>query len=52
MILWMRQKYVKNGIIKSKTLHLYIHRLKSLHRAQLQPLVQLPSVLNSSTFCL
>ena len=22
MILWMRQKYVKNGIIKSKTLHL------------------------------
>ena len=23
MILWMRQKYVKNGIIKSKTLHLH-----------------------------
>ena len=22
MILWMRQRYVKNGIIKSKTLHL------------------------------
>ena len=34
MILWMRQKYVKNGIIKSKTLHLhiYIEFINKIHR--------------------
>ena len=55
----------KNGIIKSKTLHLHSQRLlikstgvqrlprqKLLHRAQLQPFVKFPSVLNFSTFCL